>query len=209
MGIWLAAMMATACCAQSDAAARSPYVYGPEADETSLDGVLIPRIGVWTGREFKFQAMRADGFSSTSNQQALFSASLMAGAQLYDHFLILGSFEGDFASKITAEVGGAYVGWHQRPKERYGKGVPDEATVYAGVLLGKLQVHENDFGDFDRGVGFGGGMSFGWSLSSRVSVDLIAEYRYLKFDYRKDVTSGDTSIGGSSAWFGLGLGVQF
>jgi hypothetical protein len=209
MGICLAAVMAAACFAQDGSAGRSPYVYGADEDAASLDGIFIPRVGVWAGRDFKFQATRTDGFTSTSNQESLFSASVMAGVQLYDHFRILGSFEGDFASKITAEVGGAYIGWHQRPKERYGKGVPDEATVYAGVLIGKLKIHEDNFGDFDRGLGFGGGMSFGWSLSSRVSFDLIAEYRYLKFDYRKDVTSGDTSIGGNTGWFGVGLDVRF
>jgi hypothetical protein len=209
MGILLAAIMTTTCFAQSDAGVRSPYVYGSDEDAASLDGIFIPRVGVWAGRDFKFQATRTDGFTSTSNQESLFSASVMAGVQLYDHFRILGSFEGDFASKITAEVGGAYIGWHQRPKERYGKGVPDEATVYAGVVMGKLKVHEDNFGDFDRGLGFGGGISFGWSLSSRVTVDLIGEYRYLKFDYRKDVTSGDTSIGGNTGWFGVGLGVRF
>jgi hypothetical protein len=209
MAIWLAAVLTTACFAQDGSGVRSPYVYGPDDDATSLDGIFIPRVGVWAGRDFKFQATRADGFTSTSNQQALFSASAMAGVQLYDHFRILGSFEGDFASKISAEVGGAYLGWHQRPKERYGKGVPDEVTVYAGVQVGRIKVHEDDFGDFDRGVGFAGGMSFGWVVSSRVSVDLLAEYRSLKFDYRKEVTSGSTSIGGNTGWFGFGLDVRF
>ncbi len=209
MAIWLAAMMATACCAQDDQTLRSPYVYGPDDDAPKLDGIFIPRIGVWTGSDFKFKATRTDGFTSTSNQQALFSASAMAGVQLYDGFRILGSYEADFASKLSAQVGGAYLGWHQRPKERYGKGVPDEATVYAGVVVGKLKVHEEDFGEFDRGVGFSGGMSFGWSVSSALTVDLIGEYRYLKFDYRKEVTSGSTSIGGNGVWIGLGLDIRF
>ena len=209
MAILLAAVLTTACFAQDGSGVRSPYVYGPDDDAASLDGIFIPRVGVWAGRDFKFQATRADGFTSTSNQQALFSASAMAGVQLYDHFRILGSFEGDFASKISAGVGGAYLGWHQRPKERYGKGVPDEVTIYAGVLAGRIKVHEADFGDFDRGVGFGGGVSFGWSVSSRVSVDLMTEYRSLKFDYRKEVKSGSTSIGGSTGWFGFGLDVRF
>lgn len=208
MGIWLAAVMATACFAQ-DEGTRSPYVYGPERDVEKLDGILIPRIGVWAGRDFKFQATRTDGFTSTSKQQALYSASLMGGVEFYDHLRILAEVEGDFASKVTAEVAGAYLGWHQRPRERYGKGVPDEATVYAGVLVGKLAVHESDFGDFNRGVGFGGGLMFGWALSSRVSVDLFGEYRYLKFHYRKDVASGSTSIGGNSAWLGVGLDFRF
>jgi hypothetical protein len=209
MGIWLAAVMATTCLAQDDGTIRSPYVYGSESDASTVDGVLIPRLGVWTASEFKFQATRTDGKVSTSNQNTLFSASVMGGVQFYDHFRLLASVEGDFASKISSEVAGAYIGWHQRPKERYGKGVPDEATVYAGVVAGKLAVHENDFGDFDRGVGFSGGISLGWTVSSSLTVDFIGEYRNLKFDYRKDVASGSTSIGGSGAWIGMGLEFRF
>ena len=209
MAILLAAVLTTACFTQDGSRVRSPYVYGPDDDAASLDGLFIPRVGVWAGREFKFQATRADGFRSTSNQEVLFSASAMAGIQLYDHFRILASFEGDFASKISADVAGAYLGWHQRPAEKYGKGVPDEVTIYAGVLDGRIKIHETDFGNFDRGVGFGGGVSFGWSVSSRVSVDLMAEYRSLKFKYRENVRSGSTSMGGSTGWFGVGLDVRF
>ncbi len=209
MAIWLAAVLTTACFAQDGSGVRSPYVYGPEDDAATLTGIVIPRVGVWTGRDLKFQATRTDGFTSTSKQTSLFSASMMAGVEIYDHFQILGSFEGDFASKISAEVGGLYVGWRQRPKERYGKGVPDEVTVYAGMQVGRFKVHEDDFGDFDRGSGVAGGLSFGWSLSSKVTVDLMAEYRSIKFDYRKDVASGDTSIGGNTGWFGLGLNLRF
>ena len=209
MGIWLAAVMATACFAQDYGTIRSPYVYGSESSAPAVDGILLPRAGVWAASDFKFQATRTDGKVSTSNQQALFSASMMGGVQFYDHFRILASIEADFASKISSEVGGVYLGWHQRPKERYGKGVPDEATVYAGLVVGKMTVSESDFGDFDRGVGFGGGVTFGWTVSSSLTVDLIGEYRYLKFDYQKDVASGSTSIGGSGAWIGIGLDVRF
>jgi hypothetical protein len=129
--------------------------------------------------------------------------------EFYDHLRVMASVEGDVASKITAEVGGLYLGWHQRPKERYGKGVPDEATVYGGVLFGSINVHEPDFGEFDRGIGFGGGISFGWMLSPKWTFDIIGEYRYLKFDYKRDVISGDKSIGGNGAWLGVGLDLRF
>jgi len=42
-----------------------------------------------------------------------------------------------------------------------------------------------------------------------MSVQLAGEYRYLKFDYKRDVVSGDSSIGGSSAFIGLGLSFRF
>jgi hypothetical protein len=207
MGIGMAAVLAVACFAQDERAGGYNRVL--DEDARALDGIAGVRLGVWTGRDFSFQAIRTDGLQSTSKQQALFSASAMLGMEFYDHFRVLASVEEDVASKITAEVGGLYLGWRERPKERYGRGVPDEATVYAGVVFGGIKVHEPDFGEFDRGVGFGGGLSFGWILSPRWTFDFIAEYRYLKFDYRRDVTSGDTSIGGHGAWLGLGLGLRF
>jgi len=113
----------------------------PEEKPRPVEAVAIARLGVWTGRDFNFEATRTDGMVATSKQEALFSASAMGGLELYDHFMVLGMVEGDVASKITAEIAGLYLGWHQRPKERYGKGVPDEATVYAGVIGGSLEVH--------------------------------------------------------------------
>jgi hypothetical protein len=208
MGIWMAVLIgATGICPQSTPDYRRSM--DEEVGPRAVEGVAVGRFGVWAGRDFNFEAVRTDGKMSTSKQEAFFSASLMGGVELYDHFLILGTIEGDIASKITSEVAGAYVGWHQRPKEHYGKGVPDEATIYAGVLAGSLKVHETDFGDFDRGVGFGGGISLGWMLSSRMSFEVYGEYRYLKFDYQKDVVSGDHSIGGNSGWFGAGVNFRF
>jgi len=174
-----------------------------------VEAVALARIGVWAGREFNFQATRTDGLVATSKQEALLSASMSGGLEFYDHFLVLGMIEGDVATKLAAEVAGAYVGWQERPKERYGKGVPDEATVYAGVIGGSLKIHEANFGDFDTGIGFGGGMSFGWTLTKHLGVEVAAEYRYLKFDYKRDVVSGDSSIGGNSVMIGVGLNFRF
>src|SRR5262249_11822882 len=119
------------------------------------------------------------------------------------------TFEADVAAKIAASIGGAYLGWRERPRMSYGKGVPDEVMIYGGVLFGHISVHQNDFGSFDRAVGFGAGAEFGWSLAPRLVLELFAEYRYLKFDYRRDVLSGDDTIGGSSGWFGVGLDYRF
>jgi len=206
MGIWMTAVLAAGLLQET------PDYLRP-ADEAenrwTVDGVAVARVGVWGGSDFKFQATRTDGLVSTSKQQALFSASLLAGIEIHDHFMLLATVEGDVATKITAELAGLYVGWHQRPKERYGRGVPDEATVYAGVLGGSLKVNEDNFGDFDKGIGFGGGVSFGWSLSKHMSLELYGEYRYLKFDFQKDVVSGNDSIGGSTGWGGVGVNFRF
>lgn len=207
MGIAMAAVLAVACFAQDERGEKYNYILDEDAHTTN--GVAAVRMGVWGGRDFSFDAIRTDGKQATSKQEAFFSANAMVGMEFYDHFRVMLSAEGDIASQITAEIGGAYVGWHQRPKERYGKGVPDEATVYAGALFGKIDVHEPDFGEFKRGIGFAGGIDFGWQLSSKWSVDFLAEYRYLKFDYKLDVTEGDNSIGGNTFWIALGLSLRF
>ncbi len=206
MGIWLAAVLAAAVLPpEDDALPRSLQI----DDVEYVEGLASARLGVWTGRSFRFEAVRPDGTKAASKQQALFSASIMAGAQFYEHLAVQGTFEADLASKITATVGGVYLGWRENPKPRYGKGVPDEVMLYAGVLLGRLEVDQTDFGDFKRGVGFGAGVEFGWELSPHLVIELFAEYRYLKFDYKPTILSGDDHIGGSTGWFGVGLDYRF
>jgi hypothetical protein len=207
MGIWLAAVLAAALVPPDDDVL--PRTLQLEDDVKYVEGVVTARLGVWAGRPFSFEAIRPDGTKATSKQQALFSASILAGAQFYEHVAVLGTFEGDIASSITAQVGGVYLGWREHPMPRYGKGVPDEVMLYAGVLAGRLTVHQTGFGSFDRGVGFGGGVQIGWSLAPHLVLDLFAEYRSLKFDYKPDVLSGDSSIGGSAGWFGAGLDYRF
>ena len=206
MGIWAAAVLAAALAQESDALPRTMKI---EDEASPADGLLTARLGVWTGRSFKFEAIRPDGTQASTREQAFFSASLMGGVQFYEHLVLMGSFESSFASQITIQTGGAYLGYRDHPKTRYGNGVPDEVMLYAGVVTGRITVHEDDFGSFERGVGLGAGLEFGWSLSPRVIVALWAEYRSIKFDYKPEVLSGDDRIGGSSGWFGVGLDWRF
>lgn len=207
MAIWLAAVLAAAASAQQEDY-RLPYSL--QDDEVrAVEGVVAARLGVWTGRDFKFQAIRTDSTQATTNHQALFSASVLGGVTVYEHLVVLGTFETSFASKTTAQVGGVYLGWRERPKERYGKGVPDEVMVYAGALIGRYEVDETDFGSFDRGIGFGGGLTLGWTISRHMAFQFYGEYRFLKFDYERDVLSGDDQIGGNAVWIGAGIDLRF
>jgi hypothetical protein len=207
MALWLAVMMAAAFPPGGDE--ELPRTMQIDEDWASASGVVAARVGVWAGRSFKFEAVRTDSTQASSKQQAFFSASVLGGVQLFDHVVILGTYEADLASKISAQVGGAYLGWRERPKEKYGRGVPDEVLAYAGALFGRIDVDKTDFGSFDRATGFGGGLAFGWSLTPHLTAQLYAEYRYLRFDYNRDVLSGDRSIGGSTGWFGLGIDYRF
>lgn len=207
MALWMAVVLAAAACPPGDD--DLPRSLQIEDDWSAAEGVVALRAGVWAGREFNFEAVRTDGTKASSKQEAFASASVLGGVQFYDHLVLLGTYEADFASKISIQVGGAYLGWREHPKEKYGKGVPDEVMLYAGVLVGRLDVHQDDFGSFKRDTGFGGGVALGWSVSKQATVKFYGEYRFLRFDYTRDVVSGDTSIGGSTGWFGLGLDYRF
>lgn len=206
MAIWMAALLAAA--ASTQEGYRHPYFDQP-AEGAGGSLILGARTGIWTGRDFKFEAVRTDSTQATSKSSSFFSAAVLGGLQFDDHIVLLGTFEGDFSSKISSQVYGGYLGWRERPAQRYGKGVPDEVLIYAGALVGHFEVQKSDFGDFDRGVGFGGGLSLGWSISRRATIQLHGEYRHLSFDYQRDVLTGDDKIGGNSVWIGGGIDFRF
>ena len=164
MAIWMAVLLAAAGVPPED----DKLPRSLQADESikAVEGIAGVRLGVWTGRGFDFVAVRTDATQASSDQQALITACAIAGVQLYERFNILVSYEGDIASKVSAGVAGAYLGWREHPKEKYGKGVPDEVLVYAGAVTGSISVDAPDFGGFKRGVGYSVGLSLGWSISA-------------------------------------------
>lgn len=208
MAIWMAVALAAAVFPPEDGDGL-PRSLQVDPDWAAVEGVLSARMGVWTGHGFTFQAIRTDSTQATSKQETFFSASVLGGVQFYEHVVLLGSYEGDVASKITVQVGGAYLGWREHPKKRYGKGVPDEVMIYAGVVVGHLKVDKTDFGSFERGVGFAGGAAFGWTISSNLAFQLYGEYRLIEFDYNRDVVSGDTKMGGSTVVIAAGIDLRF
>lgn len=207
MVIWMAVLLAAAGLPPEDE--FLPRSLQDDEDPKTVTAFFTPRVGGWAGRHFAFQATRTDNLQVSSQQQAFVSTSALAGIELYEHFVVMGMYEASFASKITVQVGGAYIGWREHPKERYGKGVPDEAMIYAGVLVGHLDVHVFDFGEFDRAIGFAGGLELGWSISSNLAFELYAEYRLVRFEYLRPVSTGNTSMGGSTIAFGIGLDLRF
>src|SRR5688500_10598494 len=207
MAIWLAAVLAAAGFPQDND--RLPRSMKLEDETAVAEGVLAARVGVWASRQFEFEAIRTNSTKAESKQQAFFSASLLGGVQLYERLVILGTFESNIATKITIQAGGAYLGWRDHPKQHYGKGVPDEVMLYAGVLFGRLMVDQDDFGSVDSGIAFAGCVIFGSCLSSDPSIQLSGAYRSMPFDYVRVIVSGDDKIGGSGGCIGLGLQYRF
>jgi hypothetical protein len=207
MGIWMALVVAAAVFPPEDGTLPRSLQSGE--DGGTINGVVAARAGVWGGRPLSFEAVRTDNTQAASKQQAFFSTSALAGIELFDHVDLLATYEAEVASKLTGEMAGAYLGWREHPKEKYGEGVPDEVLIYAGCLSGHLKVHETDFGSFDRGTGFSGGIALGWDLSPHTTALFFGEYRYIKFRYDEAIISGQTSLGGSTVWFGLGLTYRF
>jgi len=208
MAIWLAVALAAAVFPPEDGDGL-PRSLQVDPEFKTVEGVVAARMGIWTGHEFAFEAVRTDATEAKSKQETFFTASLLGGVQFYEHVVLLGTYEGDIASKVTVQVGGLYVGWREHPKQKYGKGVPDEVMVYAGAIVGRLVVHKDDFGSFDAGVGFAGGVSMGWMLSSQASIQLYGEYRLIEFDYERKIVSGDDSIGGSTILIAAGVDLRF
>ena len=208
MAIWLAAVLAAAVFPPEDGDGL-PRSLQADPEFAAVEGVVAARMGVWTGHGFEFSAVRTESTEAKSNQSTFYTASLMGGVRFYEHVTLLATYEGDIASKVTLQVGGIYLGWCEHPKQRYGKGVPDEVTVYAGAILGRYKVHKDDFGTFDASVGFAGGIALGWMLSSNLSFQLYGEYRLIEFDYNRDITSGDNSVGGSTILIAAGIDLRF
>jgi hypothetical protein len=207
MAIWLALALAAAGLPPDDE--RLPVSLQLDDELSPVRATVTARLGAWTGSSFEFEAIRTDSTKANSKQKTFFSASILGGAVFYDHVVLLATYEASLASKLTITAAGAYLGLRDHPKPRYGKGVPDEVMLYAGVLLGRVHVDATDFGSFDRGVGFAGGVELGWSISETLVVGIYGEYRNIKFDYQRDIISGDDQLGGSSVWVGLGLDYRF
>jgi hypothetical protein len=207
MVIWLAVMLAATGLPPENE--ELPRTLQADDDWVAVDGIVSLRVGGWASSKFSFNAVRTDSLQVSTTQQIFVTTSALAGMQFYEHFVVLGQYEAAFAAKMTVELGGAYLGWREHPKERYGKGVPDEVMAYAGVLVGQLDVHVANFGTFDRGIGFCGGLQFGWTISPHLSVQLNVEYRRLSFNYQVPVATGDTSLGGNSIAFGVGLDIRY
>ena len=208
MAIWLAVALAAAVFPPEDGDGL-PRSLQVDPEWSAVEGVIAARMGVWTGHGFEFSAIRTDSTEAKTKQSTFFSASILGGVQIHEKVVLLASYEGDIASKVTAQVAGAYVGWREHPKQRYGKGVPDEVMIYAGAILGRYEVHKDDFGSFDDGVGFAGGVAMGWMITSQLSFQLYGEYRLIEFDYNREIVSGDDSVGGSTILLAAGIDLRF
>lgn len=87
--------------------------------------------------------------------------------------------------------------------------LPVDLQIAVGPLLGRLDVTVAGFGSFNHAVGIDARIAAtGW-LNTRIGLNLWLEYRDLSFKYAGTVTSGDTSAGGPSYAFGLGLLMRF
>ena len=208
MAIWMAVALAAAVFPPEDVDGL-PRSLQADPEWSTVEGVVAARMGIWTGHGFEFAAVRTDNTEAKSKQSTFFTASLLGGVQLHEHVVLLGTYEGDIASKVTVQVAGAYLGWREHPKQRYGKGVPDEVMIYAGAILGRYKVHRDDFGTFDEGIGFAGGIALGWMLTSHLSFQLYGEYRLIEFDYEREIMSGDDAVGGSTLLIAAGIDFRF
>jgi hypothetical protein len=170
------------------------------------------RGGIWASRGLDFDATTVFSTQLRSKSETLSSAGIDFGASIFsERVVVFGSLEASIGGKMHSESVGACIGYRDWSDPGASPGVPQEAMIYAGPIFGRFDITTAGFGDFDRALGARAGISFTWKLNRTFGVSLAVEYRYLKFDYKdkSTIVSGDTSIGGSGVWAGLGLDLRF
>lgn len=85
---------------------------------------------------------------------------------------------------------------------------PAWADLAAGLLVGSLEVDEEDFGEFDPGTGFLARIAAGTEISPGIGLSAWGEYRFIEFDF-EDSVAGDANAGGGSLAFGGGVMIRF
>src|ERR1043166_1391131 len=99
------------------------------------------RGGLWSSRQFHFEATTTASTGISSKQETLGSAGIDLGpAILGDRVVFFGSVEGAFGNRIRMEDVGLCVGFRDWADPGATAGVPQEAMIYAGPIYGKFDV---------------------------------------------------------------------
>lgn len=178
-------------------------------DGQEIDFFLRFRTGVWGSRDFDFETVRADGVPRRAKGEWITSTGFDAGAVFPDQWALILTYEFEASHEYFGHVAGASLGYRGVAQGKVDPGVPEETLLYAGVLWGTLEVHDDSFGDFDESVGFRAGLSLTWRLHPTLVVTALGEYRLMEFDYREPILEGDDKTGGSGIMVGVGLDVRF
>lgn len=166
------------------------------------------RGGVWAADGFVFTT--TDGTTTRQlDTHVLGTAGVEAGVAVESRYVLFATIEAAGAPHVTAQVAGLYAGFRERAAEGVSPVVPHEATIYAGALWGRFEVEEEGFGTFDDDLGYAAGLALRWGIGERWSVQVMAEYRALAFDYEGPATGGDREAGGSSIWAGAAIELRF
>lgn len=186
----------------------------PEPKGAPLGDHVLLRVrgGAWTTKAFEFDAITTSSTQLRSTADTLASFGFDGGGSvLNDRIVVFGSIEGSYSSKIHSENVGLCIGWRDWAPSTAAAGIPNEVILYAGAMYGRFDITTSGFGDFDNTLGARAGISLYWKLTPIAGISLLAEYRYMKFDYKdkSSILSGDTSIGGSGLWIGMGIDFRF
>jgi hypothetical protein len=166
------------------------------------------RGGVWAADGFVFTTV--DGATVRQfDTHVLGTAGVEAGVAIESRFILFATIEGATAPHATAQVAGLHAGFRERAAEGVSPLVPHETTLYAGALWGRFEIDEPGFGTFDDDLGYAAGVALRWGIAEGWSVQLMAEYRALTFDYEGPSTGGDREVGGSSVWAGAAIELRF
>lgn len=168
------------------------------------------RGGVWMARDFQFEAVTPASTQLSSKADMLYTAALDVGGSIFnDRFVVFASLEGSYSSNIHSETVSLCFAWRDWAGPTAAAGVPNEVLLFAGPMFGRFDITTSGFGDFDNGIGVRAGLTLTWKLTKVVGFSLDAEYRFIEYDYKDSVVSGDSKIGGSGFWLGAGLDFRF
>jgi hypothetical protein len=197
---------------EADVAAEAEILPEPVGAPQGDHILLRARVGLWGSPAFHFDAVTTSNMELNSKIQTLFTGGVdVGGSILHDRFVIFASIEGSFANKIQLETASICLGWRDWAGPNAAKGVPNEVLLFTGPMVGRFDISTPGFGKFDTGIGVRAGMTLTWKLTHYIGVSFDGEYRFIQFDFKdkSSLVSGDTSIGGSGYWLGVGLDFRF
>jgi hypothetical protein len=179
----------------------------PEGEGFDLSPFLVLRSGVWACGDFNFDST-LDGVHREIKTSALFSAGVDAGVGISKSFVLFGTYEANLADDIFCDIAGACLGYRGFAEEGAKSTIPAETLIYAGGMWGRFKVDEEGY-EFDDSFGFRAGIAFSWKLNRNFMLDLVGEFRLMEWETTEAPDSGDSKIGGSGGWVGMGLKLSF
>lgn len=178
--------------------------YREDAEEQDPVAPFVrTRAGGWIADSFDIDTITIRGPRRISGN-GLVNLGADLGATVHGDWSFWASYDAGLSDETIMNVLGVNAGWTTKISAFALDGNPLRVTVSAGLLFGNL--HVEDFNDFETAIGYRGGVAFAMFLPhAGVDIELYIDARWIEFDFRDQVLSGDESFGGGGVAVGLGF----